>query len=377
MSFPFALAALGCASIAGLYQAVFEGLQRYDLTNGILFTGTLSYAAGAFLLVPRYGVPGLAAAQLLQWVLVLSAFLAASVRSPVRMPLLPRMWSTGALRQLIGFGSRVQGMALLAYIGDPVTKWIVTSVAGIAATAYLDMGARFVGIIRQVVVGAAAPLVPVVASLTTETPVLMADRYRRALRLMLVLAPALLLAPAALAPSISLAWIARYEPLLVQALIVLSIAWCVNAVSAPAYFFLLGSGRVRYLFAGHLVTALGTVFLGLPGGWLWGYTGVLIACGAAVAAGSSLALLGIGRTLFPGSHPPLLAAIRDTALIYSAAVAASLLVAHALPGGPVATVLAAAIFAAGGALAVTRAGGWGDLTVAFAAFARTAGRERP
>jgi O-antigen/teichoic acid export membrane protein len=357
--FPAALTGLAFAGIAGVYQAALEGLQRYDRTNIVLVAGSVVHAGAALLFVPKFGTVGLGWAYTVQWAFVLAGMILAAGTGPGRLPVFPRTWSAAALRRLLGFGWKMQAMGVIAGVVDPLTKWTVTLVAGVGPTAYLDMGMRLLGIIRQVLVGAAATLVPAVATLADAGPERLAAAYARARDLMAALAPPLLLLPAALAPLVPDLWISRSEPRLETTILLCAPAFCVNALSAPSYFFLTATGRMNFPLSGHLITLLLVPSAGLLLGMLFGFGGAAAGAAIAMVAGSAMAFAGI-RASFP-LRKVNRSAHAAAALIYAGMITAGAAVlpsAAQTVGAAPAAVLGLLVFAAGAAVALRWSDGW-------------------
>ena len=92
-------------------------------------------------------------------------------------------------------------------------------------------------------------------------------------------------------PLVSWFLLGHVDRFLVGTGVLLTLAWFVNTLSAPAYFTLLGQGAARWNLLGHVVTALLTAMLcSLLGRW-YGGAGVSVGYAIAIAAGSMVVIL--------------------------------------------------------------------------------------
>ncbi|MGD2063711.1 MAG: lipopolysaccharide biosynthesis protein [Nitrospirota bacterium] len=283
---PYALVSLWLTIIATVYQGGLDGCQRMELRAGLVVAGQALLLAFAFWLVPRYGLVGLAWAQIAQ-----GLFLSVTGRLLLRralphLPWLPRRWCWGVLREMLGYGASIQLTTLFMLLFDPVAKALLARFGGPAAAGYFEMANQVVLKARAVIVTGNQAVVPHVAVLAESEPARLARLYRQNVRVLVFItlpAFALLFAWAG-----AFSWLlaGTYQREFVFLLGLLVLAWGGNIFDAPAYFTNMGTGHVGWNTLSHVIMGALNASLGwLLGSW-YGAHGVAFAYAIALVTGS-------------------------------------------------------------------------------------------
>ena len=119
---PYALFSLWLTSIAGVIQSSLEGCQRFDLRAYVQMGTHILYLVLAIKLVPRYGLYGVAYAQLFQVLLLLIINWLLLRHLIVRLPIIPLCWSLNLFRETFSYGFHFQVISIAQIVYDPVTK---------------------------------------------------------------------------------------------------------------------------------------------------------------------------------------------------------------------------------------------------------------
>lgn len=283
---PYAFVSMWTSTTAGLVYASLDGFQRVDLRNVVLVVGGLVFLGGAWVLVPSWGLVGLAQAQLLQAVTVLSMSWVMLRRLLPELPWLPWRWSRAAFREMIGYSLRYQMISITLMLFEPLTKSLMAALGGVSAAGYFEMANRLALQLRAFVVTAHTAVVPTLTEMVERTPERLRGIYEASARLVaaLVLVGTPLLV--AVTPFVSVLWIGRYEPTFVLFASLLFVGWFGNLVGNPAYVDFLGTGRLPWVVRGHLLVALLNGVLGVGFGLVAAGTGVVVGFVVALLAGS-------------------------------------------------------------------------------------------
>jgi hypothetical protein len=91
-----------------------------------------------------------------------------------------------------------------------------------------------------------------------------------------------------LSPIVSTLWIGRREPVFVASVTILAAGWLVNVLSNPAYVVGLGSGSLRAILAGCILTTALNGTLGWIAGRYFGATTIVAASAFSLAAGYAI-----------------------------------------------------------------------------------------
>ena len=280
-----------------------EGCQRFWERAVVGILGGITLLVACWFLVPRRGVVGIGMAQVIQtavvaaltWLLVRRAL---AIESP-----LPCRLKWVDLRKVWSFSLGVQAISFTQLLTEPLAKIIVTRFGGLASTGVFELAHRVALQLRAPLVAACQVILPAVAGMSLDDRKSLVDLMARAQRR---LAPVTLLAFGALLlswPVISEIMLDRVEPLLIVTGVALTLAWGVNTLSAPSYFFLLGRGTFRWNLLGHIVAAVLTVMSCLPLGQVFGARGVAIGYSLAVVLGSAVAIAACQRQLMNEGAP--------------------------------------------------------------------------
>jgi len=286
---PYTLASLVLMVVGLTLLGALEGCQRFGQRALLMITGSLTLLAAAVALVPRHGVVGIGMAQLMQGtVLILLGWLL--VRRNLGIgALMPIRLRLADLRRVWRFGLGVQAISITQLAVEPLAKILMTRFGGLEATGLFELAYRVTTQLRAPLVAAGQVILPAVASLPAADRSAAGALYRRAYERLF---PASVTAFSLLLlgwPLVSWLLLGKVDALLVAMGWLLTLAWFVNTLSAPAYFTLLGQGNARWNLYGHLLTAALTGVLGYVLGTAFGALGVSTGYAIAIAAGSAVA----------------------------------------------------------------------------------------
>ena len=293
---PYAFASVWLSATAGIVYASLDGFQRVDQRQMVLVAGGLVLLVGAFVLVPTYGLVGLAQAQLAQAATVLLLSWGLLRRLLPELPLVPWQWSQPAFREMIGYSLRYQVISIALMLLEPVAKSLIAAFGSVSAVGYFEMANRLALQLRAFVVNAHTALVPTLTDLREHAPERLREIYETSCRLVAVLLLVSLPLLVALVPFVSVVWVGRYEPTFVVFASLLFVGWFGNLVGNPAYVDDLGAGRLRWIVREHVLMAVLNVLLGVALGSIFGGTGVVIGFVTALLAGSLLLAVAYHRS---------------------------------------------------------------------------------
>lgn len=280
---PIAMLAFLVTMVAGIYQGALYGCQLIVHRNVILMTDSLSYLALCILLLPHYGLLGLAYARLAQNCLTLLFSMVLLRRYVPHLPVLPTHWSKAHFKEMFAYASNFQIIALLVMLSDPITKGFMSRYGNISMVGYYEIANRMVQIFRALLVNANQVLVPTFARLEKLDRENVSKTYVASYQIIFYLTLPGFCLLAISAPLVSELLIGKYEPFFVGSLIVLCAGWLVNTLSVPAYFAAIGTGHMKRNVISHVVMTVLNIVLIYMLGNIWGGMGVAIAWSLAVA----------------------------------------------------------------------------------------------
>ena len=293
--FPYMLASLVAGNLASVTLsaliALHFGYQRSVLT----VAGNVIQLVLAALLVPKFGLIGLAVAQIVQFVLtaIVAWLLVSRILGKLEWPVRLRL---DVLREVLAFSLSFQTAAALNSAFEPLSKLLVGSVGGMHAQGLYEAAYKTVYLSRNVAVQAAT------ATLPALTRLLNADRpeaqklYRRTRRNLwgglLAIAGSLVV----VAPVVSLFWFGALQPLYLSFVAVLAVGAVANGASAVAYNIGTALGQLR---ANIVIIALSLAFMVAVGSLagIWGGVVAIVAVVAAASVASAVAIIILNERL--------------------------------------------------------------------------------
>jgi O-antigen/teichoic acid export membrane protein len=282
---PYAFATLWLNVVGGIFLAGLAGYELITQKNYVLFASAVLYWAFCIGFVPRYGLLGLAYAQLAQAVLAFVIVWILLRRINPHIPVLPHRWDRTFFREMFKYGATFQCITATQALREPVTKTLLAKFGGLVFTGFYDVASRWIFTLREVLVQSNLILVPTISNLKERNPSSIAAVYRESYRLMFFLAIPTFSFLIAIGPLISHIWFGRYEPVFVVFVALLGIGWLVNVLSNPAYTIDLGIGNLRWVLVGCSATGTLNLGLGFLAGKYFGGTAVVAASVISLASG--------------------------------------------------------------------------------------------
>ena len=287
---PLAALALFLQISGGAIRSSLEGIQRYDLRNLIGLGCSIFYGLACLLIVPVYGLRGLAAALIAREITETIASWLFFRRFAIGLGF-PLACSKKVIREIWSYGLSFQVISLSLLFCEPTTKLLLSKFSGVEFVGLFEMAKQVVSFVRQLLVSSQAPIVASVAVENERSMTRIDEIFLKAtntsLLVMLVGAPLLLLC----SPLISLCWFGSSDPTFTMILGVVLCGTSINVLAAPAYYVNLGADGIRVNLVGHLMITVANLVLGIVLGMFFGGMGVVVAASMALAMGSAYIIL--------------------------------------------------------------------------------------
>jgi O-antigen/teichoic acid export membrane protein len=283
---PFSLLSFGLLAVAGSFLSSLDGLQRADLRNLLLISGTLVYGVLIPACVNTMGFVGLGWAQLAQSGCILIGALFV-LRSQLNLGWWPTRWRKDRFREMLGYNVSLQITTLAAFLGDPLTKLMLGHFGGMGSVAYYEMATKMVNQFRAVVTNVNQVMVPVITHLHERGDAELAPLYRQTYSLMFFVCTSFYAGAILAVPSISWLWIGESHPFFIHVAYVLMLTMLLNTLTAPAYFSNMGTGHANANAASQVILGAANLCAGWVLGSLFAGAGVVTAYSVAVVIGSS------------------------------------------------------------------------------------------
>lgn len=236
-------------NLSGLVIGALQAIHHGYIGSLVLLTGTLTQLVLALLLIPSWGLAGLATAQASQYALMLvlgwqlyRCFLArASGRA---VPLLPRLASWSTAIEVMGFSLKAQLANFVNGLFEPLAKLLIGHLAGLNILGLFEVAYRVVVLPRNALVAGVTAALPAKTRLLASNPDAFRELYQKSMTMVGLASTLVLGAVALVSPFIMPIWLGHEEPLLSAFVAILALGFWINAVSAPAYTLGMSSGAM-------------------------------------------------------------------------------------------------------------------------------------
>lgn len=286
----YAVAAFALQSVSSVVMSALVGAHRSDIKSMIMLASYCIQATVALVYIERLGLAGLAVAQIVQYVgITIAGWVAISiVLSGTWKGQLPRRFDLTALRELFGFGLRLQALTLSTFMFEPAVKFVLSSTLGVGVLGLYELASRVTMQVRALVLAPSQNLTPLLATKLQSRDADLTSIYRRSV---LLLSAAALVAMGGLAlgsPLVSIIWFGRIDWLFVTLSALVAAGWLVNMYAVPGYYLGIASGRLKWNIAGGLLTMLFSPAAAWGLAQLLGPTGAVAGIALGVAGGALL-----------------------------------------------------------------------------------------
>jgi O-antigen/teichoic acid export membrane protein len=317
---PFSLVCLIINAINGVYASVLDGMQKNYIRNAIFSCSSILLLVGAYLLVPKYHLIGVAIAQIAQSVFTLITCLVIII---IRLKYNPFKWNWDKpiFKQIFSYGMKFQFISLAAMLNEPLTKIFLGKFGGMAFAGYYEMANRLLMQARGIIVSATQSLVPVMVNLGKND---IAVFYRRVFSNILFFALSIMGIIAISSRLISFYWIGSYQPVFCYTLILLALSLFINLLNAPPYFYYMASGNLNILIKTHIILGVLNLALSYVFGYFWGGCGVVYGWFFSVLI-SSFYLIGKFNTMY---NVTLMSLFKNFNIVFITFIIGAILINH-------------------------------------------------
>jgi O-antigen/teichoic acid export membrane protein len=274
---PLLLTLMVVSVAAATNSDAIDGTGRADMRAVIMIASYFIQLALVWWLLPRFQLAGFAMAQIGQYLFVIVAARAFLRRHIAGLGWLPRHARRNVVRELVGYGAKLQLAALASVAADPLLRLLINHYGGLSLLGIYELASKLVVQVRGLLVSAMMPLIPQFANrggtMTEEEHRL----FRRMNRIVAAGSAAIGVAALAASPLVGLFTIGHVDKQLILVTAVLAAGYFANTLGLIHYLQAQASGRLRWNIIGQFSIGLTTVALG-PLLTLWlGPVAVIIA----------------------------------------------------------------------------------------------------
>lgn len=294
---PWVIANTILGALAYTPISALDGAQRADRRSIVGATAAAVLLFAGWVLVPRLGIVGLAAAQMLQQATMLVMGWAVLRRHVRGLGWFPWCWRRKIFIEMTGYAARLNAVATMGLLFEPLAKFAFNHSGGPALVALFELASRLVTQFRVLMITTAAPLSPAFAARVGFADPASRRILEQATRISALASAGMTLVILFAAPLVSLILLDRVSPEFLYMNTALTAGWAINTLALPLYFAAHGLGRLLWNFVGAALTAASALvgaFFFVPA---FGPTGLIAAIVAGLLASTLALLLGNARAL--------------------------------------------------------------------------------
>ncbi len=266
---------LGFNNIVANFTAIQTGLQRMDIT-ALMGISSSCVSAGVTLLMLKagHGLTGLIVANAAVYCSFGLLNIAIAFRLVPGLRLGPAFVDRAMLRQMFGFGSRIQVTSLAGLLHSQFDKFLLASLVDLTHVSFYGVASQVVGKARSLPQLVVSALFPAASDLEAHHDRAgLEELYRRAFKYTALIALPCAVFLLLIARVFIAAWLGPGYGVTAATLRALAVANCFNALIAPGFFILNGMGKPGIGMKSSLAAAglnlvlssLGVAFFGYPG----------------------------------------------------------------------------------------------------------------
>ena len=248
-------------------NATLSGLGRMDLANYAQSIGRIVAVTVASLLLYRgCGIKSLLIGNTLSYLFTHIVSLIC-IRRIARIRLLRlRNLDTQRCKRILRFGSGIFGGSIVAMVGIPFNKLMLSRYAGVDSLPVFEIAFRGAMQVRNLIEAGFRALIPEISRISADMTRYAKDRIsqlnRRAMKLIIVFGIPMYTAILIFTTPLLRVWLREeFIQIIPLAFRLMLVATFINLLGVPSYHFLMGMGCVRDVFAGRAITWLTSMAL--------------------------------------------------------------------------------------------------------------------
>jgi O-antigen/teichoic acid export membrane protein len=253
---PYALLNMLLGSLAVAMTSGIDGTQRADQRAIVLGLATVAMVLVCFFLVPRMGLFGFVLAQLSYQAFIIIVGWFVMRRHVPGLGLFPLRWRWPIFRETTGFAVKLSAIGIVAIFFEPLAKFTMNHVGGLASVTLYEMASRLVVRMRDLIVAAALPLVPAFASHKHADTNAFRDLLYKTSRVASIAASINTAMILAVGPLVSIAMFNEVSWAFVTMTACLAAAWNAQLPAIAHYFAAQGQGVLRWNFVSHAIVSV-------------------------------------------------------------------------------------------------------------------------
>lgn len=248
------IAGLFINSFFSVYSYLLDAMQKYYLRCVIQIAGWVLFFISSIILMPRYGLAGVATSFLLQNMLQFIIIIIVVARNKMLLKIYPVHFDRFFFGKVFSFGVKSQYISILVIFFDPLIKFFITKYIGLTGTANYEFGNKIVLQARNLLVSSNQVIITKVVlhrSKGTENSYFNEISKKNIVYSVSIGMLLLLFAPLAV-----YIFLGKIDESLIQCIIILNVGWVCNMATSIHYYCCIGLDKMWALVYYHLLLSV-------------------------------------------------------------------------------------------------------------------------
>lgn len=237
-----------------VYSYTFDSLEKHYVRVSVQIFGWILFLILSFLLLPYFGLTGVAIAMLVQNVIQLFIILFLIAKTGILKRIFPLGFDRKSFRKIYSFGIHSQAISILSIFFDPIIKFFITANLGLTATGTYEIANKIAIQLRNLLVSANQVIIPrIIIHRNKNTESLFFRKISSTNSFLAVTAGMVVIL---IAPIATYFFSTKFDWTLVQCILLLNLGWTFNSITSVHYYSAIGLDKISKLVISHLIQAL-------------------------------------------------------------------------------------------------------------------------
>ncbi|MFB9950280.1 lipopolysaccharide biosynthesis protein [Rhizobium puerariae] len=287
-------------NFANVILGSIQGLHLGFVNSQLTVLGNLVQIGAAVFLVPRYGVLGMAWAQVIQYSSMSVVGWYVARRAVSSRNIVPARFSIPAFREMLGFSLRSQVANVSNGLFEPLSKILVSHFGGLQVQGLYELAYKTLWLPRTAVISGVSAMIPSLTHLFRTDREKLWPIYSKSVTYSTLAVLALSIGAVVASPVISWLWIGRVEINYTYFVAIFAVGIVLNAFGAAAYNLAIVTGELRYNIVINVLVLATLAVLGGICGYFLPIHAVVAATAFSMGAGGLAIKFHNERLLQPG-----------------------------------------------------------------------------
>lgn len=229
--------------ISGLFKSIIDGVQRMDISNGILTVQVILSAIGTFIFLESgYGLKGLAINLFICSFLSLLANMYFS-KLILTYKINPLLFKASRFKEMFSYSINLQLSNLIRMWVEPLNKILISHFFSLSYVGYYEIALRFNNRVTSLIRSALSPIFPAAAEIYQKEGVKKIEKLRiKSSRYLFIFLTAIYVIIVILIPDFVKLWLAPDLQIVAPMIIIFMVGLYISLLATPAYVILNGTG---------------------------------------------------------------------------------------------------------------------------------------